>query len=166
MAREKRYDALVVGAEPAGAGLAIALRQAGLEVLLLDRDRFPRDKVCGDFVSPRGLALLEPLGCLEDVLGHVQTKIRSAFVHYDGRKLTGASIPEVQGLPNFGLAVPRMVFDNILFQRARALGADADEGARVKGYETERGGVRVSCDVGRASRVFRARLLNGADGAQ
>jgi geranylgeranyl reductase family protein len=166
MASEHRYDVVIVGAGPAGSSLAILLRQRGLAVLLLERGRFPRDKICGDFVSPRGLALLEPLGCLDAVLAHGRTRIFSAFVHYEGRKLSGASIPSVSGLPEFGLAVPRMVFDNVLFERARALGVDTVEGARVKGYETHSGGVRVRADVGGAVRSFHGRVLAGADGAE
>jgi geranylgeranyl reductase family protein len=161
-----RYDVVIVGAGPAGTSLAIALRKAGVRVLLLERFRFPRDKVCGDFVSPRGLSFLEELGCLEEVLEQGATQIRSAFVHYDGQRLTGASIPHVAGLPDFGLAVPRMILDHVLFRRATALGADSVEGARVTGFSHERGGVRVHAEVDGARRTFPARLVVAADGAQ
>jgi flavin-dependent dehydrogenase len=53
------HDVVVVGAGPAGSALGTFLAQAGLDVLLVDKARFPRDKVCGDLVSARALAMLE-----------------------------------------------------------------------------------------------------------
>jgi flavin-dependent dehydrogenase len=58
------YDAIIVGAGPAGSALAVRLARSGREVLLLERGRFPRDKVCGDLVSAKALQLLDDLGCL------------------------------------------------------------------------------------------------------
>ena len=59
-----QYDLIVVGAGPAGSACAITAARAGAKVLLLEKDRFPRQKVCGEFVSPESLGLLH--GFLDD----------------------------------------------------------------------------------------------------
>ena len=61
----RRFDALVVGAGPAGSVAALVLARAGARVALLDKARFPRDKACGDFIGPRGLQVLADLGIPE-----------------------------------------------------------------------------------------------------
>ena len=58
------YDVVIVGGGPAGAVMAWALAREGARVVILDRARFPREKVCGDFVEPRGLRLFQNMGCL------------------------------------------------------------------------------------------------------
>ena len=76
----RRHDVLVVGAGPAGSALGTLLAQAGLDVLLVDKARFPRDKVCGDLVSAKALTMLDQLGCLDAVVRHRYTPITSARV--------------------------------------------------------------------------------------
>src|SRR6266545_5398243 len=58
------HDVIVAGGGPAGSTLAWDLARRGVRVLLLERARFPREKVCGDYVEPRGLRILERMGCL------------------------------------------------------------------------------------------------------
>lgn len=166
MSRQVPYDVIVVGAGPAGSSLAISLASAGRSVLLLEKDRFPRDKVCGDFVSPRGLALLGSLGCLDEVLELTESRIRASFVHLNGRKLVSGRIPQIAGLPDFGVAVPRLIFDHVLFRRALAVGARSVEGARVTQYLPGEGSVRLVAQVDGASQSFEGRVVVGADGAQ
>src|SRR5258707_8706670 len=60
-----RFDVIVVGAGPAGSVLAWTLCRHGAKVLLIDGCRFPREKVCGDYVEPRGLGLIHKMGCLK-----------------------------------------------------------------------------------------------------
>src|SRR5262245_17936519 len=60
-------DAIVVGAGPAGAATAILLAEQGVSVGLLDRARFPRDKICGEYLSPEGSRILDRLGVLSTV---------------------------------------------------------------------------------------------------
>jgi menaquinone-9 beta-reductase len=62
----REYDVIVVGAGPAGCSAAYFSTLQGLNVLLLDKARFPRDKVCGDSISPRSLKILERMGLLEN----------------------------------------------------------------------------------------------------
>jgi geranylgeranyl reductase family protein len=160
------YDAIVVGAGPSGSSLSIRLALAGRRVLLLEKEHFPRDKVCGDFVSPRGLAVVAELGCLSEVLAASGTHIRSSFVHFGAERLAGASIPELPGLPDFGIALPRRIFDEILFRRAVRVGVETVEGAQVAGYGVAADGVTVTAKVAGVERAFRGHVVIGADGAQ
>ena len=60
-------DVVIVGAGPAGSSLAIELSKLGAKILLVDRESFPRDKPCGDYVSPKGIARLKELGVSEAI---------------------------------------------------------------------------------------------------
>src|SRR5205823_1165291 len=63
--RARQADVIVAGGGPAGSVLAWDLARRGIDVLVLERTRFPREKVCGDYVEPRGLRILREMGCLE-----------------------------------------------------------------------------------------------------
>ena len=108
----------VVGAGPAGSAAAFHLARAGCEVTLVDRAAFPRDKVCGDWLTPLALAQLAGLGIDAAALtaaapGH--TRIRyGALVAPDGGR-------SVSALPSAGACVPRRELDAAL--RARAIAA-------------------------------------------
>lgn len=162
----KVYDVIIVGAGPAGSALAIHLASSGYAVALLDRERFPRDKVCGDLVSARGLGLLRELDCFDAVVQKPLVPIRDANVFFDGQAFCRGRIPRIPGLPPHGHAIPRLIFDEILLRRAQAAGAETIEDCRVSGFDTDRGGVTVSATLsGRSARLF-GRMIVGADGAQ
>ena len=76
-----RYDAAVVGAGPAGSAAAILLARAGRKVLLVEKDTFPRHKVCGEFLSSDALPLLERLGALRAVEAHGPERIGRGSFH-------------------------------------------------------------------------------------
>ena len=63
----ENYDAIIVGAGPAGSSCACLLSQQGVKVLLLDKANFPRDKVCGDAIGGKALSVLERLGATEEL---------------------------------------------------------------------------------------------------
>ncbi len=121
-------DVIVVGAGPAGASLATRLGLAGVQVLLLDRARFPRDAVCGEAVSPGAHALLADLGVAEAV--------REAGAYpYRGVRLVAADGQVAEAYyPGGaqGLSLPRRTLDALLAERARATpGVVLREGAQV-----------------------------------
>ena len=159
------FDACIVGAGPAGAALATRLARDGCSVLLLDRHRFPRDKVCGDLVSARGMKMLDDLGCYEDVARRGFVPLRTAQAYLDGRFLVEAPLPTLPDHPPTGHVVPRYELDELLFRKAAAAGAHTTENCTVVGYELGRSLVTVSAEVEGQPRRFLSRLIVGADGA-
>jgi menaquinone-9 beta-reductase len=158
-------EVIVAGAGPAGAAAAAHLRGAGIDVLVLERGRFPRDKVCGDFVGPVALDELRLLG-IGDLPAIAQANACDrAALFADGRELITYRLPQRDGLPSYGRVVPRVVFDEALAQAARSRGARLEEGLTVSGFERDGDGVEVSVRDGNTRRRLRARALIAADGA-
>jgi flavin-dependent dehydrogenase len=132
-----QYDLIVVGGGPAGSACAITAARLGAKVLLLEKDRFPRQKVCGEFVSPESLGLLHGLlndgplndGLLKDSLlqdhrFRSAPQVLSSRIFLDDKSLTLPVSPPAQSIPRFDL-------DPALFHAARNNGATAVEGIAV-----------------------------------
>ena len=148
---------LVVGAGPAGASAAVALAQLGVgDVLLIDRDHFPRDKTCGSGLSPAALQLAEKLGIGAEV------RSRANPIHWV-RFVTPGN--EVMVLPANAAAVVllRKDFDNLLVQRARSLQVRIEEGFHAT--ELLREGSRIVGVKSLNGQERRARFVLFADGA-
>ena len=158
-------DVIVIGAGPAGSAMATLLAQEGYSVLLLEKGVFPRDKVCGDFVSPKGLFHLKKLGCYEKIASRGFTPIRRTSVYLNSSKLYEGSLPHVSGYPPFAHAIPRNDLDEILFRRAQEAGAVTVEGCRVVGIHTTPTMVCVEAQKAGRMRRFAGRVIIGADGA-
>ncbi len=107
----------VLGGGPAGAAAALALRQAGEPVVLHEKSRFPRHKVCGEFFTAEMLPLLEQLGVAPDFLARAPARVTHAELHF-GRTRRRFQLPE----PAFGLS--RYAFDDLLLRAALARGAE------------------------------------------
>jgi geranylgeranyl reductase family protein len=152
-------DVIVVGGGPAGSAVATNLRLAGYDVLLLDAARFPRDKICGEGVSPEAWRLLEALGAAARVRALSPHPLRGmTLVAPDGTAFSGD-----YGEPGFALR--REALDPALLERAREAGVDVREGQRVTDLRLEDGKVAgVVAENGGAPSSFRARLVVGADG--
>jgi geranylgeranyl reductase family protein len=159
------HDVLIVGAGPAGSALAIELCRHGHDVLLIDSAKFPRDKICGDFVSPKGLHLLEELGCGPEIRALSCTPIRRSRLYLNSERLVTGELPEVPGLPSHGLAIPRLKLDHILFSKAVAAGAKTSESTRISGLERDPTGVEVRGTKQGKPFFAKGRVLVGADGA-
>ena len=125
------YDAIIVGAGPAGSALAIHLATRGLEVLLVDKSRFPRDKVCGEMLNPRALKHLDELGCLEPIADGGFTRLRKCSMVVDGEVVSQSYLPDLPGYVDYSCAVPRHLLDTWIFDRARELGSETLEDCRV-----------------------------------
>jgi geranylgeranyl reductase family protein len=137
-------DVAVIGGGPAGAAAAVRLAEQGVQVVLLDRARFPRDKVCGDGLLPDAFAPLARLGVLDQVRERAHSVRGIRFQTPSG----------VQGfVPVEALVIPRVQLDALLVERARLAGARVVEGARLEGFEGERGRWRAA--------VFSFRERNG-----
>ena len=129
----KRYDAIVVGAGPAGSTAAYRLASAGADVLLLDRARFPRDKPCGGGVTGRAARLL-PFS-IEPVVEHVVSAV-------DLRLRYRKSLARGNGDPLVYMT-QRKRLDHFLVQKAVEAGAELREGVKVSDLEVRADGVAV-----------------------
>jgi geranylgeranyl reductase family protein len=144
------YDALVVGAGPAGSHLAYLLARAGRRVALLDKQRFPRDKVCGGGVSRKSLALLDL-----DLAPVAQRWISGAFLTYENRAAVVRDLPAPAAC-----TVLRSEFDHALVTRARQAGAEFF--AETAFVDLRAHGAGVVAQTSRGE--FSARRLFAADG--
>lgn len=112
------FDAVIVGAGPAGSAAATALSLRGHAVLLVEKDEFPRDKVCGEFLSGEAQTALERLGVTAALARLAPESIQRGSVH----PLSGEAVPF--DLPRPALGISRRVFDDLLARRSAAAGAD------------------------------------------
>jgi len=126
------FDVIVCGAGPAGSVAATLLARGGARVLVVDRARFPRDKLCGDTVNPGTVAALRRLG--------LTSRFEARAVQVHGMLVTGDR--GVQVLGNYGkargLALPRRELDQALVEEAAAAGARIEEGVMVRAPLLER----------------------------
>lgn len=164
-----RSDLLVVGGGPAGATLATLAARAGAHVVLLERDRFPRQKVCGEFLSAEGCAVLGRLGLLDALRAAGGTSIdRFAISVPSGRRVEGA-LPDLPGIGRSALGISRAVLDRTLFDLAARSGADARDGVEAVAPIVEGGRVtgvrarRVGAPPG-SEEAFFARVVAAGDG--
>jgi|SRR5215469_5930280 len=158
-------DVGIVGAGPAGAAMACHFSRAGFRVVMIDQRRFPRDKVCGDFVGPAALEELDQLGVLSQQRFANATKIRNGALYINGEKLVDRPFPRVGNLRDYGLCIPRVLLDEAVVNTAVAAGAHLIEESRALGYETDTTGVTVFYTNTVSRKRIRIRLLIGADGS-
>ena len=145
------YDLIVAGAGPAGSACAITAARAGARVLLLEKDRFPRQKVCGEFVSPESLALLQTLMGEGKLQFH--TPVDSVRIFVDGKCLTLPVRPAAQSIPRFEL-------DARLFASAKRAGAVGREETTIHAVCRKREMFQVETSAG----AFTARSVVNATG--
>ncbi|MDI1461893.1 geranylgeranyl reductase family protein [Catellatospora sp. KI3] len=157
-------DVIVVGAGPGGSATAYHLAKHGAKVLLLEKTEFPREKVCGDGLTPRAVKQLIDMG--------VDVSPEAGWLHNKGLRVIGGGVrleldwPELASFPNFGLVRTRMDFDDMLAKRAVAAGADLRTGHNVTGPVLDAEGRVVGVEVKTAEgvRTLRAHVVVGADG--
>ena len=146
----ERYDAIVVGAGPAGSATAIRLARGGARVLVVDRARFPRDKPCGGGLTLRAVREL-PVS-VEQVVEHVVDRF--------GLRLRYGTRIERQSSQPLVLMTQRLRLDHHLLQHAAAAGAEVREGVKVSDVSAGASGVSLAIDGEPAV----ADVLVGADG--
>ncbi len=158
-------EVIVVGAGPAGAATAWALARAGVDVLVLDRARFPRDKVCAEYLSPQASRILHEMGALVDVEAAGAAQLAGMLVRSpSGEEILGEfrAAHGFRGFRDCGLALRRRDLDALLLARARAAGARVAECERVTDVSRDASGRVTGVRIGQ--RVLSARLVVGADG--
>jgi menaquinone-9 beta-reductase len=155
---------IIVGAGPAGAAAAYYLAKAKHQVLLLDRQTFPREKVCGDFVGPAAIKELQDIGVTEQPEFKKTNIINRAAVFLDEKELISQPMPQTPGLQKNGRVIPRKKLDNWILKAAKQAGATVLENVLVTGFQVEKDAVKVFAKDSKGSRVFSGSLLIGADG--
>lgn len=161
-------DVVIVGAGPAGCAAAILLAREGFRPLVLDRATFPRDKVCGDGLAPRTVAMLRRLGLEGQLqeLGH--RPVREYRITSSWGDPVRAGLPAFGKGPDYTYVVPRRELDALLVRAARDAGAEVREGVRVlravPGQEG-RPAVEARSAEGQSMKLS-ARVLIAADGSR
>src|SRR5437764_10095269 len=151
------FDVAIVGGGPAGSNCAAVCAMAGLQSLVLDREQFPREKVCGDCLNPSCWSILERLDLAQRVRDLPHSKLRSvAFIAIDGREV----IVDLPSGANCEISVKRSLFDDLLLRRAHELGANVHEQTTVTGLSrNDHWNIETA-----SGEFFQARILIGADG--
>jgi geranylgeranyl reductase family protein len=160
-------DVLVVGAGPGGSAAAYHLARHGIDVTAIDKATFPREKVCGDGLTPRSVGAVQRMGVdtsdpgFERVMG---LRVHSKDVTID------LPWPELETWPDFGLVMPRLGFDHLLLERAKKAGARVIEATEARHPIIRDGWVRgaetVPADDPDAEPTeIRARFTIAADGS-
>jgi len=152
-----RFDVMVVGAGPAGTAAAITARDFGLDVLVVDKATFPRDKTCGDGLTAGALRLLEGLGLPLPALPSYATVRETVLVSPTGRTI---SLPLPVGGHHAGV-VPRVELDAALVGLARDRGAVLREGTGISALARDGDDVVVTLEESSRARV---RFVIAADG--
>jgi len=161
----READVIVVGAGPGGSAAAFHLARHGLAVELLEKAEFPREKVCGDGLTPRAVRQLVTMGVDTEKPGWVRNK---------GLRVIGGGIrmeldwPDLASYPNYGLTRTRLDFDEILAKAAVAAGAKLRTSTTVTGPVLDDAGrvIGVSAQVGDGKEPveYRAPVVVAADG--
>ena len=147
---EAPHDVLVAGAGPAGSSIAIRLAAAGLRVILIEQKRFPRAKLCGEFISPECLPHFADLGVIDKLQTNAVSIDRTVFYARDGKSVVVPSEWFSTGSPAMGLS--RAEMDARLLDRARDLGIEVREESHVSGLLTAKDtvrGVRIRNGLGK-----------------
>ncbi|MEV6812018.1 geranylgeranyl reductase family protein [Micromonospora sp. NPDC051296] len=163
---ENDADVIVVGAGPGGSATAYHLARHGVRVLLLEKTEFPREKVCGDGLTPRAVRQLIRMG--------VDTSPEAGWLHNRGLRVIGGGLrleldwPDLASFPNYGLVRTRLDFDDLLAQRAVSAGAKLRTSVNVIGPVLDPDGrvIGVQAEDGpdKAPITFHAPLVVAADG--
>lgn len=162
------YDAIIVGAGPAGTSAALFAHKLGLKTILLDKSVFPRDKVCGDALSGKCIRIMRELNILEDISNLEGADINRITFGSPSHKQFDIQLnsSKKSGYVTKGFVVPRLIFDDFLFQKAKEV-TDTREGFTVQNLTYSNGDINGVIGKSKDGKEehFEAPLVIGADGA-
>ncbi len=164
----KTYDIIIVGAGPSGTAAAHYAAKSGLKTLLLDKDTFPRDKICGDALSGKSIGILRDMNLLDEVQNLPGAFIQAItfsspnndFFNIDLRNTSLKNIPK-------GFVIRRQIFDNFMFEKVKTLDVDVRENFSVNDVIQNDNfvtGVRGKDRETGEEFEFHSKLVLGADG--
>jgi menaquinone-9 beta-reductase len=159
---DRDADVIVVGAGPAGSTTAYHLAQAGLDVLVLEKSAFPREKVCGDGLTPRAVKCLVSMG--------IDTQPVDGWIRNHGLRILGGGMrlqlpwPDLAAYPSYGLVRPRADFDEVLARHAQKAGVRLHESTTVTAPVVDERTGRVTGVTTSGNVTYRAPLIVAADG--
>jgi menaquinone-9 beta-reductase len=148
-------DVAVIGGGLAGSAAAMLLAREGHSVLLFEAHRYPRHKMCGEFLSPETIALFEHLGVWDEVRAQEPARITAARITAPGGQQLDVPLPAA------ALGLSRFCLDALMLKRARAAGATVQEGCPVSEVQ---GGLGSGFRVVSPERSVQARVVLGAWG--
>jgi geranylgeranyl reductase family protein len=157
-------DVLIAGGGPAGSYLAYQLADAGVRVIVLEAKRFPRDKVCGDGVSPVALAELEKMG-ITNLPGFETVNEISKVGLFINQEKVIIDLPKTDRSPFHARIIPRFVLDNWLYEAAKTKGAVFKEDTRLVHFVANATMVTAQVTSEGVTSFIRSKLIVGADGS-
>lgn len=145
---DKAYDAIIIGAGPAGASAAILLARSGWRVALVEKLDFPRRKVCGECIAASNLPLLDALGIGEALASLAGAPLRRVALMYRDQTIH-AALPQLADAKHpWGKALGREHLDSLLLEQARKSGVEIFQPWTAKTVEGEPG--RFYCSIAQA----------------
>jgi flavin-dependent dehydrogenase len=163
-----RPELLVIGGGPAGSTIAALAAMRGVRTLLIERDRFPRDKVCGEFLSAEGCAVLARLGLLPTLASKGAMPMDACLLADAKGRSVAAPLPDLPRAGRTALGISRAVLDEALLRHAASCGVTVREltVATSPFLQDERvtGAVTRPADAGGEDETIKATLVVAADG--
>jgi len=160
----RAYDVVIVGAGPAGSATAIMLARRGHSVAILDKEKFPREKLCGDFINPSNWPTLRRLGVAEEVLAASRDRISEfRITSYLGAEAR-VPLPDSGAGAGYGVALRRSTLDAILLRRAKCDGAVIWDNCKFKTLHRCRDGWSIVVENDQGPDEIVAQVVIGADG--
>lgn len=164
----KHYDIIIVGAGPAGTSAALYAEKHGLKTVILDKSSFPRDKICGDALSGKSVKYMRELDILDDVPNLTGSTIRRITFGSPAHKQFDIHLSNPQNTGNIkeGYVIPREIFDNFLFEKAKKI-TEIRENFTVKDllYENDKI-IGIKGVEEKQKKELYAPIILGCDGAK
>jgi menaquinone-9 beta-reductase len=159
----KSFDVAIIGAGPAGSSAAICLARKGYQVALVDKEQFPREKLCGDFINPINWPVFRRLSVDKQILSTEHEKVTAFRLTSFSREEAEVPLPS-ENEASFGLGLRRSALDQVLLEKAVTESATLFHRFRIKELRKTDQAWCLSIDNSATVEKISARMLIGADG--